>query len=303
MALVSVLRPPVAQSVRTRDVLDVLESRFVDRSPCRCRRDAAKASICARAHRCTGSWPRTSRCESGGNQRSLSSLLRRRRDRGNPRAGVFREPWSWDTSPGSGGTRLPLCLDDTQPIGFPIGRTRDRGNRCLKRRHSRAFGPRPADDEQVPAHLLGGRPLTPRQHDNPFSAQKTLKTLRTLPASLGASKTLPAIVSFCRSFFLVEIPPCRDRDGCRHHRAFGWQRGVPRRETAPRNPCRRFPSRLDQPGPHRVQIQGKAVANDLQTDAAVRILIRRPRPTPADDGSGSRLVLFARRLSAVKIVP
>ena len=48
-------------------VLDVLASpRFVDgHRPRSSRRCSMKASICAPSARCTGSWPRTSRCESG----------------------------------------------------------------------------------------------------------------------------------------------------------------------------------------------------------------------------------------------
>ena len=64
-------RPTPARALRASErahVLDVLASpRFVDRyhRPRSSRRCSMKAGICAPSARCTGSWPRTSRCESG----------------------------------------------------------------------------------------------------------------------------------------------------------------------------------------------------------------------------------------------
>ena len=178
---------------------------FVDRSPAEvARRCSMKASICAPSARCTGSWPRTSRCESG--QSAQSSLLQQAR-----LVATGPSPDLVLISPGSGGPNAGRpstsmsCSTSSAAASWagwlPIGKRRarrdaDRGNLCIKQGIGPRCSPcirRRADDQQVHRrHLLAdlgvNRSLSRPQvsDDNPFSeAQfKTLKGPPRLPWAL-----------------------------------------------------------------------------------------------------------------------
>ena len=63
-----VLRPPgpcVRPNARTSSTCSPARASSTGHRPRSSRRCSMKASICAPSARCTGSWPRTSRCESG----------------------------------------------------------------------------------------------------------------------------------------------------------------------------------------------------------------------------------------------
>ena len=178
-----------------------------------------KASICAPSARCTGSWPRTSRCESG----AISAVIP-----------ATPSPSWWPrapTRPGPGhhpapgaqtlDVLLPLCLArHLQPLrrgldGCRSGERRarrdaDRGNLSQARHRAPgahpAFGPRRADDQQATAQLLADlgvtRSLSRPQvsDDNPFS-EAQFKTLKYHPGFPGRFEDITAAIAFCRSFF------------------------------------------------------------------------------------------------------
>ena len=232
-----VLRPPgpcVRPNARTSSTCSPARASSTGHRPRSSRRCSMKAGICAPSARCTGSWPRTSRCESG----AISAVIPATPSpswwpRGPTRPGP-------GTSPGSKGAQtldvlLPLCLArHLQPLrrgldGCRSGERRarrdaDRGNLSQARHRAPgahpAFGPRRADDQQVHRPT----PRRPRGHplSEPPPGQRRQPVLRSTVQDPEVSPRLPwPLRRHYRRHRLLPVvlplvqhraPPCRDRD-------------------------------------------------------------------------------------------
>ena len=179
-----------------------------------------KASICAPSARCTGSWPRTSRCESG----AISAVIP-----ATPSPSWWprgpNQTWSWDITRLRGPKRwtsfyLYVLLDifSRCVVGWMVA---DRENAalaatlieetCLKQGiepqvltlHSDRGAPMTSKcTAQLLADLGVTRSLSRPQvsDDNPFS-EAQFKTLKYHPSFPGRFEDITAAIAFCRSFF------------------------------------------------------------------------------------------------------
>ena len=202
-----------------------------------------KASICAPSARCTGSWPRTSRCESG----AISAVIPATPSpswwpRAPPDLVLGHHPAPGAQTAGRPSTSMS-CSTSSAAASWAgwcrCGRRRarrdaDRGN--LSQARHRAPGAHPASDAAAPmtskctAQLLAAprvtRSLTPPQvsDDNPFS-EAQFKTLKYHPGFPGRFEDITAAIAFCRSSSPGTTPStampgsrCSPRD-VHHHRA------------------------------------------------------------------------------------
>ena len=247
-----------------------------------------KASICAPSARCTGSWPRTSRCESGRNQRSHPCYTKPELVATGP-----NQTWSWDITRLRGPKRwtsfyLYVLLDifSRCVVGWMVA---DRENAalaatlieetCLKQGiepqvltlHSDRGAPMTSKcTAQLLADLGVTRSLSRPQvsDDNPFS-EAQFKTLKYHPGFPGRFEDITAAIAFCRSFFpwyntehrhagIAMLTP----DDVHHHRAHSvleqrertlqaaWALHPERFVHGTPKPAPASRSRLDQPTRH-----------------------------------------------------
>ena len=181
-----------------------------------------KASICAPSARCTGSWPRTSRCESGAISAVIPDPCYTKPELV---ATGPNQTWSWDITRLRGPKRwtsfyLYVLLDifSRYVVGWMVA---DRENAalaatlieetCLKQGiepqvltlHSDRGAPMTSKcTAQLLADLGVTRSLSRPQvsDNNPFS-EAQFKTLKYHPGFPGRFEDITAAIAFCRSFF------------------------------------------------------------------------------------------------------
>ena len=159
------------------------------------RRCSMKAGICAPSARCTGSWPRTSRCESGAISAVIPGYTKPELVATGP-----NQTWSWDITRLRGPkrwtsfylyvlldifSRYVVGLDGCRSGERRARRDADRGNLSQARHRAPgahpAFGPRRADDQQV------HRPTPRRPRGHPLS-ERAPRSATTTPSPRRSSR-------------------------------------------------------------------------------------------------------------------